>query len=336
MVIMPSYGLGLRPAFCSCSPYPRTSVEVASVMRVTLGIPARSFSMNCCDATCGPETKIASTCSDFHFSMKASSWDWAADVSALVMVKMAVLPSCTPMFLRPGTTLLLTVVWLVVSPRTPTVLPSRVCWPLSSWKRTESRRSGTAPGKTIMPGGDWFTIAWVSSNVMSTVLWSLATQVSASPDRSMKSPITANTLSSSVNLVHRLSAPVLPIGQNVSYTGTICRPRMPPCLLMSSKYGFHCCSWLTRIWFVYCAMQLKSTRLTPTLMLVAVTPLPSGSVVVGWVGAAAAVVAGAAVVAVECDDELLHEAPRAATTTTNGPNHLRRTAPPLARRLYRP
>ena len=169
--------------------------------------------MNCCELVVVPSTKTVSTCSVFHFSMKLSSWAWAAEVSEPVTFRMAVLPIATPSFWRPGTTLPVTTLWLSCSPSTPTLWPSRVCWAWSNENNTASTRSGVDPGRMIRPGGDWFMIAWVSWNVMRTVLWSLARHVCASPVKSTNVPKTANTLSSSVNDVHRVSTCALPMGQ---------------------------------------------------------------------------------------------------------------------------
>jgi hypothetical protein len=61
-------------------------------MSVTFGMSARSFSTNCCDATCVPEMKMALTPSVFHRSTKLSSWFCAAVVSEPEMLRIAVVP----------------------------------------------------------------------------------------------------------------------------------------------------------------------------------------------------------------------------------------------------
>ena len=87
----------------------------------------------------------------------------------------------------------------------------------------------------IIPPGD-NAICVSVRYVISTVFCVLARHSCDAPsfDESVKFPITAKTLSSCANCVHRVTVPVVPIGQNVWNTGTILRPAIPPLALMSS------------------------------------------------------------------------------------------------------
>ncbi len=110
----------------------------------------------------------------------------------------------TPVFLIAGSTTDLTDTCDVCDASTASFLPwSRFSF-CSSSNSTADERSGVVPGKIIMPGGAWSIIAFVRSKVTTGVLCFLAMHVwiAASWAASLRFPITAKTLSSSVKWVH--------------------------------------------------------------------------------------------------------------------------------------
>src|SRR5512135_3107592 len=85
--------------------------------------------------------------------------------------------------------------------------------------------------------------------------------VCAVPDGSYTLPMTANTFSSSVNFVQTCAKTCwFGIGHHLSNTATSLRPLMPPFAFTLSTNGL---------------MQSKSDNDTPTLIVSAVTPVPS-------------------------------------------------------------
>src|SRR5260370_20870040 len=120
-------------------------------------------------------------------------------------------------------------------------------------------------------------LAWRSADVRLDVIrarWCcFATEVWASREKSMKVPITAKTLSSSVSFVQTERGPAVPIGQYESYTGTSLRPTTP-FALMSSMNDWYTWFWFSRIESVKLLMHVKSTRAIPIFTSVGVTPTP--------------------------------------------------------------
>ena len=88
-------------------------------------------------------------------------------------------------------------------------------------------------------------------------------------------PIAANTLSSSVSDVQAVCSVARLIGQYDLKTGTSLRPLMPPFALMSSKKIWYACCWSGSTESTSCSMHEKSIIMTPTLICVALTPVPS-------------------------------------------------------------
>ncbi len=72
-----------------------------------------------------------------------------------------------------------------------------------------------------------------------------------------------------VNSVARL------VGQYDLKTGTTLRPLMPPLALMSSKYTWNARCWSGSTASTKLSMHEKSIIITPTLIWVGVTPVPS-------------------------------------------------------------
>ena len=101
--------------------------------------------------------KIVSTFSLFHFSMKASSWDWAADVSSVVILSTADEPVFTLAFFSLRITTSLIRPSLSWSARKPTLAPlsffsamsrfTRVAAAPPWWCRA-SARGRAAPGRS--------------------------------------------------------------------------------------------------------------------------------------------------------------------------------------------
>ena len=93
-----------------------------------------------------------------------------------------------------------------------------------------------ASGVSMSPPGASSIHGWSSSWPMWMTLCSFVRHIWPWPVKSMNTPSTAKTLSSSVHEVHSDSGSGFPpgIGGYFLYTGTILRPSMPPFLLMSS------------------------------------------------------------------------------------------------------
>ena len=211
-------------------------VVSVSVTSCTFGNECLIVSTNCLAETSFPARNTVLTPSLFHFSMKLSSCDCAAVVSVPVMVTIAVDPAFAPAFLTAGTTMSFTRLSLFLSPMTATVLP--LSFPV--WARrlttTAAACSLVSSGVSSRPPLASSIHGWSSSYPMWTTSCSLVRHSWPWPVKSMNTPRTANTSSSSAHEVHRESGLGWPpgIGGYSLMSGTILRPSMPPFLLRYS------------------------------------------------------------------------------------------------------
>ncbi len=170
-LIKPSYGFGLTPA--SCSPLAWSSVVSVSVTSVAFGSPALIDSANCFAETLLPARKTMFTPSVFHFSMKLSTWAWAAVVSVPVMLRMAVEPVLALAFLSAGTITSFTRLSLFLSPTTATVLPLSLPVLAIRLMSAAATCSLVRSGVSISPAGEASIHGWSSSCPMWMTLCSL-------------------------------------------------------------------------------------------------------------------------------------------------------------------